>query len=502
MKILLIYPNINAQVGFNFGVAFISALLKKHGHTTRLINLNEKLARLPDDKEIQKIIEEFKPRLIGFSVVTPQYQYALKVAKLIKSFCDIPIVCGGVHATMVPEEVIKEDCIDYVCVGEGEEAVLELASNLEKGADTKHIANIWSKDNGKIISNNVRPLPELSKLPRKDYGIFDFQDMINVEDGWVRLMTSRGCPFKCTYCFNHSIADRYKNETGRSFKDINYIRRHDVDEVIDEINYLLNNYENITTFIFDDDIFTSNKTYLKEFCHKYKEKVKIPFVANAHIRAFDEDRAKLLKDAGCIIVKFGLESGSERIRREILKRPMTNDEIIRAFESAHKYNLHTSAFVMFGLPYETKEDIFETIKLLSIIKPGRFRWSIFYPFPRTEAYEISKKGNFINFDKMKSLDNFTDDTCLDFGEEHNLFISRLQRTFPWYVNMYCNNSSNGIFPILTKIIEKIPSDAWEDVKDFIMPCDREISKQLVQSNTEHYTIKYNSFTAVNSKWDN
>jgi hypothetical protein len=103
---------------------------------------------------------------------------------------------------------------------------------------------------------------------------------------------------------------------------------------------------------------------------------------------------------------------------------------------------------------------------------------------------------------MKSLDNFTDDTCLDFGEEHNLFISRLQRTFPWYVNMYCSNSSNGIFPILTKIIEKIPSDAWEDVKDFIMPCDREISKQLVQSNTEHYTIKYNSFTAVNSKWDN
>ncbi|MFQ5964749.1 MAG: B12-binding domain-containing radical SAM protein [Candidatus Scalinduaceae bacterium] len=501
MKILLIYPNINAQVGFNFGVAFISALLRKHGHTTRLINLNEKLARLPEDKEIQKIIEEFEPRLIGFSVVTPQYQYALKVAKLIKSFCDISIVCGGVHATMVPEEVIKEDCFDYVCVGEGEEAVLELASNLEKGADTKHIANIWSKDNGKTISNKVRPLPELSKLPRKDYDIFDFQDMINAEDGWVRLMTSRGCPFKCTYCFNHSIADRYKNETGRSFKDINYIRRHDVDEVIEEINFLLTNYKDITTFVFDDDIFTSNKTYLREFCDRYGNTVKIPFVVNAHARAFDEDRAKMLKEAGCIIVKFGLESGSERIRREILNRPMTNKEIIHAFECAHKYDLHTSAFVMFGLPHETKEDIFETIKLLGTIKPGRFRWSIFYPFPKTVAYEISKKGNFINFDKMKSLDNFTDDTCLDFGEEHNLFISRLQRTFPWYVNVYCNNSSNGIFPILTKMIEKIPSDAWEDVKDFIMPCDREISKQLVQSNTEHYTIKYNSFTAVNSKWD-
>src|SRR3989338_3926177 len=440
MKVLLIYPNINSQVGFNFAIVFISAVLKKHGHDTKLINLNEKLAKLPDDKEIQRIIEEYKPQLIGFSAVTTQYQYALKIAKFIKGFCDIPIVCGGIHATMVPEEVIREDCFDYVCVGEGEEAILELAANIEKRVDTTHIANIWAKDNGKVVSNNVRSLPDLAELPKKKYEIFNVQKMINAEGGWVRLMTSRGCPFKCTFCFNHSIVERYKDETGSSTKDLNYIRRHDVDEIIDEINYLLENYKNITTFIFDDDIFTSNKTYLKEFCNKYKKSVKIPFVANAHIRAFDDDSAECLKDAGCMIIKFGLESGSERIRREILKRPMTNDDIIRAFESAHKHNLHTSAFVMFGLPYETKEEILETVKLLSIIKPGRFRWSIFYPFPRTAAYEISKKGNFINFDKMKTLDNFMDDTCLDFGEEHNLFISRLQRAFPWYVNMYGNNS--------------------------------------------------------------
>ena len=501
MKVLLIYPNINSQVGFNFGIVFISAVLKKHGHDTKLINLNEKLAKLPDDKEIQRIIEEYRPGLIGFSSVTTQYQYALKIAKFIKGFCDIPIVCGGIHATMVPEEVIREDCFDYVCVGEGEEAILELAANIEKRVDTTHIANIWAKDNGKVVSNNVRSLPDLAELPRKDYEIFDFQKMINAEGGWVRLMTSRGCPFKCTYCFNHSIVERYKDETGSSTKDLNYIRRHDVDEIIDEINYLLENYKNITTFIFDDDIFTSNKTYLKEFCNKYKKSVKIPFVANAHIRAFDDDRAECLKDAGCMIIKFGLESGSERIRREILKRPMTNDDIIRAFESAHKHNLHTSAFVMFGLPYETKEEILETVKLLSIIKPGRFRWSIFYPFPRTAAYEISKKGNFINFDKMKTLDNFMDDTCLDFGEEHNLFISRLQRAFPWYVNMYGNNSSEELFSVLIKMIEKIPSNVWEDIKDFVMTCDREISKQLKQAGVEHYTIKYNSFTAVNSKWD-
>jgi radical SAM superfamily enzyme YgiQ (UPF0313 family) len=501
MKILFIYPNINAQVGFNFGIVFISALLKKHGHETKLLNLNEKLSKLPDNEEIQRIIEEYDPQLIGFSVVTPQYQYALKIAQHIKSFCDTPIVCGGIHATMVPEEIIKEECIDYVCVGEGEETVLELANNLEKQMDTRQIANLWTMDGEKTVSNKVRALPDLTKLPRKDYEIFDFQHMIDAESGWVRMMTSRGCPFRCTYCFNHSIVERYKSETGSAGKDLNYIRRHSVDEVMDEINYLLTSYKNITTFIFDDDIFTSNKTYLREFCNKYKKSVKVPFVANAHIRAFDDERARLLKEAGCIIVKFGLESGSERIRREILHRPMTNEEITHAFECAHKYDLHSSAFVMFGLPYETKDDIFETIKLLGKIKPGRFRWSVFYPFPRTTAYDISKKGNFINFDKMKTLDNFTDDTCLDFGEEHNLFLARLQRTFPWYVNAHCNNSSNGVFSVLTKMIEKTSPPVWEDMKETIIPCDREISKLLKQAKVEHYAIKYNTFTAVNSEWD-
>jgi len=270
MKVLLIYPNINSQVGFNFGVVFISAVLKKHGHETKLINLNEKLDKLPDDNEIQRIIEEYNPKLIGFSAVTTQYQHALKTAKFIKSFCDIPIVCGGVHSTMVPEEVVEEECFNYVCVGEGEEAVLELADKIEQRADTTRIGNIWTKNNGKVISNNVRALPKLTDLPRKDYEIFDFQKMIDAEGGWVRMMTSRGCPFKCTYCFNHAIVERYKDETGSSTKDLNYIRRHSVDDIIDEIEYLLNKYNNITTFIFDDDVFTSSKTYLKEFCEKYQ----------------------------------------------------------------------------------------------------------------------------------------------------------------------------------------------------------------------------------------
>ncbi len=501
MKVLFIYPNINTQVGFNYGLAFISAMLKKHGHDTKLLNLNEKLNKIPSDEEIVKYIHDYSPGLIGMSVVTPQYPTALRVAQLIKkNFPDIPLLIGGVHTTLVPDEVMKESCFDYACTGEGEEAMLTLATRIERGEDTSTIDNIWARTNGTVKQNNVRSFVDLSNLPMKDYELFDLQHMIDKEDGWVRLMGSRGCPFRCSYCFNHKIVDRYKNDLSTS--DVGYIRRHSLKEVVDEINYLLRTYRGIKTFIFDDDIFTFDKKFLREFCAEYPKLTNVPFVVNGHVRAFDEERAEMLKEGGCSIVKFGLESGSARIRKDVLRRPMTNEEIIRAFNAADKYGLHTSAFVMIGLPYETREDIMATIELLGQIRPGRFRWAIFFPFPRTDAYEMSVKGGYIDFKKMRELENFTEASCLDFGPEHNLFISKLQKTLPWYVNSYSDNSVGNIYSFLTRAIEDMPQDRWEEAKDGIIPVDGELSQCLNKAGCKHYSFRYNSFTAVRSDWEN
>lgn len=501
MNILLIYPNINAQVGFNYGVSFISGALKQQGHNTKLLNLNEKLAPVPTDEEIIDLIKSFKPGLIGFSVVTPQYHHALKVAKLIKASYDMPIVCGGIHATIVPEEVLKEDCFDYACVGEGEFSMVELVGNLEKGESTLNLPGIWAKDGGNIVQNRVRPFVDLAELPKKDYEIFDLQNMINAENGWVRLMASRGCPFRCTYCLNHQIVGIYEKETGVEDSKLNYTRRHNLDDVLAEIEFLINKYEGISTFIFDDDIFTLDINFLRGFCSKYPKISKIPFVVNAHVKVFNDERAKMLQEAGCTIVKFGLESGSERVRRDILKRPMSNKEIVDAFDIAHKYGFHTTAFLLLGLPHETKEDIMDTIELLRKVKPGRFRWSLFFPFPKTTAYNISVKGGYINFDKMKQLTNFTDETCLDFGADHNLYVSKVKKILPWYVNINDDKQVSDIFSALINMIEPLNEKQWNNMIKCITPLEKELANTLSSTNKEYYSTRYNSFTAVKSDWN-
>jgi anaerobic magnesium-protoporphyrin IX monomethyl ester cyclase len=322
--------------------------------------------------------------------------------------------------------------------------------------------------------------------------------MIDAKDGWVGLLSGRGCPFRCTYCLNHKIIKLYKN-SGHLPKG--YIRRQSVDEVMNEIDYLLSHYERIKMFIFDDDIFTLDKEWLREFSDRYKRLTDIGFVCNAHVRFFDEEVARDLKEAGCRIVKFGLESGSDDLRRNVLHRFMTNREIESAFAAAHKYGLHTSAFVMIGLPCETKDDIMATVTLLSRIKPGRFRWSLFFPYVGTEAYDIAKARGSIDFEKMKRLDNFTDETCMDLGEEANLLVDKVQHHFCTFVNRYADLETDAQYRELVDRIEATERAGWEEEKKSFAAEIARMDRQAAEQGKLHYTVKFNRFMGVRSDWE-
>ncbi len=500
MRILFIYPNLHAQIGFNYGVGYLSSFLKSHGHETGLLNINDRLGYDFDLDRILTDVRAFSPDLIGFSAVTNQYSYTKRIAEALRQHTHAPLAIGGVHATMAPRETLETGLFDFLCVGEGELAMVDLADALENGRDVSGIPNIWHYDGGKIHPNPVRPFLSLEKIPPIDYTIFDFQRMIDAKNGWVGIMASRGCPFRCNYCFNHKIVDIYRRDTGVNIRDLHYLRQYPIEMVIEDLKRLLKTYKNIKMFIFDDDLFTMNRDYVFEFCRQYRRAIDVPFVCNAHVRVFDEPIARSLSEAGCAIVKFGLESGSDRIRRKVLNRPMRNEDIVHAFKMADKYGIHTSAFVMIGLPHETVDDLMMTIKLLGAIKPGRFRWSIFFPFVGTRAYDIAKDGGFIDWEKMERLTNFTEASCLDFGESQNLLIDKLAKVYPWFVNAETDFPSAAMYEKLTSMVLAMDRKGWEEVKDGMRELDTEISNTLLAAKTPHYSIRFNPFMGVRDDW--
>jgi len=503
LKVLFIYPNLYAQVGFNYGIACLSSVLKRAGHDTALINVNEKLESVPSAERLAARVKAEAPDLVGFSLVTTQFQYAVEMAQAVRrAMPGVPIIAGGVHATMDPHGCLESGAFDYVCRGEGEGALLDLLGALERGEDPASIANIWTRRNGRVVSNPVRPFIDLAELPPKDYEIFDFQRMIDAKDGWVGLMASRGCPFRCSYCFNHRMVELYSRDTGLKAAELNYVRHHTVDEMMEEIQYLLSRYRNIRMFIFDDDLFTFDREYVREFCRRYRGITDIPFVCNAHVRFMDDELAAILREGGCKIVKFGLESGSERVRREIMHRNMSNADIEKAFAAVNAAGLHSSAFVMIGLPGETTGEMDETIDLLARIRPGRFRWAIFYPFVNTDAYDMAREMGLIDFEKMKTMPNFTDESCLDFGPEQNLKIRKLRAAFPWYVN--ARSGDPAVARLLSRLSEVVAGLSTEDFEAFqcqIASLDSLLWQVVTKAGHDLYSLRYNSFTAVTSRWN-
>jgi radical SAM superfamily enzyme YgiQ (UPF0313 family) len=190
MRMLFVYPNLNAQIGFNYGISYISGYLKAHGVETSLLNINGALGYPLDLDRIKKDVLATAPDVIGFSVVTVQYKYALEIAASMRDYYDGPIVFGGIHPTMDPYGTLAEGVIDEICVGEGEEAILESLT----GSSPRGVRNMGYRKDGGIVLEPLRPYVDITALPPKDYEIFDFQHMIDAKDGWVGLLASGGAP--------------------------------------------------------------------------------------------------------------------------------------------------------------------------------------------------------------------------------------------------------------------------------------------------------------------
>ena len=271
--------------------------------------------------------------------------------------------------------------------------------------------------------------------------------------------------------------------------------------MVEEIVTLKRRHPAIGTLIIDDDLFTLNKRYVLEFTEAYRRAgIGLPYVVNAHVQCFDDEMAGALAESGCIIVKYGLESGSPRVRKEVLWRYMTNDQIERMTRIAHRHGLHTSAFVMFGLPHESREEIYETLRLCARVRMGRFRWAIFYPFPGTAGYTIAKDADLIEWDRWAGMGNYFDASCLKFGEEHDLFLEKLAALCPWYVNALSDWSCSGTYAEMVREVEAMDRATFRQRRAELLRMDRTVSEDLMRREVPHYSIRYSHVMGVRSDY--
>ncbi|MGD9276221.1 MAG: radical SAM protein [Candidatus Pacearchaeota archaeon] len=381
-KILFVYLGIENE---SLGIEYLSAVLKKHGHKTDLI------LEYPEEKNFKdrlyKRINEFNPDFIGFSVVTDDYSWASKTAKIIKEEYSIPIIFGGIHVTSCPEEVISNNFVDYIVRGEGDAALLEIINNPK---NTK-IKNMWTKKGGKIIKNPIRPLvTDLDSLPFPDRMLFH-KEAPYLSDVY-HCMTSRGCPFHCTYCFNNFMKKLYKDKGS-------WLRRRSVENVIEELK-IMNKNLNYKQILFVDDSFTSNAKWLKEFLKRYKKEINVPFKIIAHPLLINEEIVSLLKKGGCIRIQLGVQTPIEKIRKEICKRHDSNKAIEKAIKIIHKYKIMVQIDHIFGLPSEKVKDYEKGIEFYIRLKPSFISSFFLQYYPNTEIINVGKEYGLVTDEEI------------------------------------------------------------------------------------------------------
>ncbi|MEW6552961.1 MAG: radical SAM protein [Actinomycetota bacterium] len=431
MRFLFIYPdykvNIDPQTGrttgvdeggwYMEGVASLAAVLRQAGHEADLYHMTSPVGR----DEFQGALRAYHPDLAGFVTMTREYPQVKEYVLWTKDALDVPVISGSYHPTTLPEEVIATEGIDMLCRGEGEEALLELVRRMDAGEDYTGTESIWVKEGGSIHRNAVRPLIEdIDVLPLPDFSIFDFTKLLSTRINTGVVILSRGCPYSCTYCSNKRMRDIYPNRN-------RYSRFHSPEYSIEYLRKLLATYPGVKYLNFRDDILPWKGGWLERFTALYREEIGLPFICNYRANLVTPEIVRMLRKAGCYQMFFGVESGNDFIRNEVLNRHMSRNQISQAFEACHEAGIKTVAYNMVGLPYEDKTKVLDTVKLNAEIRADHSLSPIYYPYPDTVLFETAVREGWVPGVYDYREDRFVDQPSLP--RDQLYFVRHYFRTF-------------------------------------------------------------------------
>lgn len=413
MKVLLINPPWSRLLGnvletIPLGLCYIAGVLREKNHDVVVYNADFKKERpvsvysvdfkgtgrwkrykevlndldKPIWREVKDKIDNFSPDIVGISVITAKYKSALNVARIVKETDpSVPVIVGGPHSSCLPEQTAKEEYIDVVVRGEGEITMADLLDAIDQGRDFKSVQGITYSKNKEIVSTPNRPLIEdLDNLP------FPARDLVLEREQYPSyafgvMFTSRGCPYHCIFCASNKIWSRK-------------VRFRSPENVVAEIEQVHKDY-GTRLFDIEDDTFTLNKKRVEKICELLVQRgLNIKWVCDTRVNLISDDLLRKMKEAGCIKLNLGIESGNPKIL-EVSKKGITLDEARVAVKLAKRHKIMIATYFMMGLPYETKESILDTINFMKELNPDFVNLSVATPYPGTELFDIAKNNKMI-----------------------------------------------------------------------------------------------------------
>jgi radical SAM superfamily enzyme YgiQ (UPF0313 family) len=387
---------------YNVGTRHLHSILTRHGHTVHLIFLkhafyDDFLAPTPKEREILfSLIKTLKPDILSFSV-GPFFlaKMAQEITQGLENWFTGPVIWGGLYPTFMPQECIP--FADFICIGEGAEALLELVTRLEESKPVDDIQNLWvKKKNGDIIKNPVRPLKQLLEyapdFTDKNKYIIQNNRLLPVDP--LRLYgfqyytsTTRGCLFSCSLCIESSIRDIYGNH--------NPVRRRSVENVISELSAAKEAFPGLRTIAFTDILFPTQAEWVEDFAREYKRRVGLPFLGFFDPRALNDGLLNRLKDAGLSCAGLGVQSASLRLRRTIFNKPGSLEDVRRGMIECNKHKIIPKLLFIVDNPYETYEDELETLAFLNTLpKPFEIDLCSLFYIPKIDLTDSDLSAGF------------------------------------------------------------------------------------------------------------
>lgn len=415
------------------GVLILSSLVKRDGHESRLVYATE----LEKDEIHKDIMGNYAPDIVCMSGATGEHIILQRVNSQLKKLYSFYTIFGGPHATFTPS-LIDDPDIDAICVGEGDEALPEFLKLYQDGGEYWKVRNFHVRYQGEVHRNPLRPLlNDLDSLPFADHDVMLEIDPDLYKDQMYTIMASRGCPFHCTYCFNKTYNDLYGNK--------NILRHRSPESVIEEICQFRDRFGLRFMFFYDDTFLLKPEGWFDRFTKLYIEKVNVPFLCTVRANVVEEKVIAQLRKAGLHSVWMGVECGDEDIARNVLKRNLSNEQLLNAARIIQKHGIVLTTQNLVGLPVENSYEVDLKTLDFNIELAPTYAWSsILYPYPGTGIAKVAEENCFVH-GEVPFLETNKRSTVLDFQPKMKRRIENLHKLFGLVVR----------FPFLRKHVDTL-----------------------------------------------